>query len=78
MARLQIRDVLKKSEENQEAIEKNKMMIYVLAAVSAVNVLLSIFLQRIKMIEFLVDVVTLGAAIFVGSAAYDWWRKRNT
>ena len=44
MARLQIRDVLKKSEENQEAIEKNKMMIYVLAAVSAVNVLLSIFL----------------------------------
>jgi len=44
MARLQIRDVLKKSEENQEAIEKNKMMIYVLATVSAVNVLLSIFL----------------------------------
>jgi len=29
------------------------------------------------MIEFLVDVATLGAAIFVGSVAYDWWRKRN-
>ena len=29
------------------------------------------------MIEFLVDVVTLGAAIFVGSVAFDWWRKRR-
>jgi len=30
------------------------------------------------MIEFLVDVVTLGAAIFVGSVAFDWWRKRKS
>jgi len=29
------------------------------------------------MIDFIVDVATLGAAIFVGSAAFDWWRKRN-
>lgn len=29
------------------------------------------------MIEFLVDVATLGIAIFVGSVAYDWWRKNR-
>jgi len=29
------------------------------------------------MIEFLVDVATLGAAIFVGSVAFDWWRKNK-
>ena len=29
------------------------------------------------MIEFLVDVITLGTAIFVGSVLYDCWRKRN-
>ena len=28
------------------------------------------------MIEFLVDVATLGVAIFIGSVAYDWWRKK--
>ena len=30
------------------------------------------------MISILVDVLTLGAAIFVGSVAFDWWRKRNS
>jgi len=29
------------------------------------------------MINFLTDVATLAAAIFVGSVAYDWWRKKN-
>ena len=29
------------------------------------------------LIEFLVDVVTLGLAIFVGSVAFDWWRKNR-
>jgi hypothetical protein len=29
------------------------------------------------MLNFLVDVITLGAAIFVGSVAFDWYRKRN-
>ena len=29
------------------------------------------------MIDFLVDVATLGLAIFVGSVAYDWWRKNR-
>ena len=29
------------------------------------------------MIEFLVNVTTLGAAIFVGSVAFDWYRKNR-
>jgi len=29
------------------------------------------------MIGFLVDVATLGVAIFVGSVAFDWYRKKN-
>ncbi len=29
------------------------------------------------MIEFLIDVVTLGAAIFFGSVAFDYWRKNK-
>tara|TARA_B100000963_G_scaffold297300_1_gene268731 strand:+ start:773 stop:880 length:108 start_codon:yes stop_codon:yes gene_type:complete len=29
------------------------------------------------MIEFIVDVAALSAAIFIGSAMYDWWRKRK-
>ena len=29
------------------------------------------------MVEFIVNVVTLGAAIFVGSVALDYWRKRS-
>lgn len=78
MARLQIRDVLKVTEENRESIDKNKTMIYAVAALSVVSVVLSILLQRKDMIEFLVDVITLGAAIFIGSVAYDMWRKRNT
>ena len=27
--------------------------------------------------DFIVDVAKLGAAIFIGSAFYDWWRKRS-
>lgn len=27
------------------------------------------------MVEFIVNVATLGAAIFVGSVAFDYWRK---
>ena len=30
-----------------------------------------------SMIEFLIDVATLGLAIFVGSVAFDWWRKNH-
>jgi hypothetical protein len=30
------------------------------------------------MVDFLVNVATLGLAIFVGSAAYDWWRKNKS
>jgi len=30
------------------------------------------------MVDFLVNVMTLGTAIFVGSIAFDWWRKNNT
>ena len=33
--------------------------------------------ERKTMLNFLVDVITLGAAIFVGSVAFDWYRKRN-
>jgi len=29
-------------------------------------------------IDFLVNVATLGLAIFVGSVAYDWWRKNKS
>jgi len=29
------------------------------------------------MIDFMVDVFGLAVAIFVGSAAYDWYRRRN-
>ena len=29
------------------------------------------------MFSFLIDVMGLAAAIFIGSAAYDWWRKRD-
>ena len=29
------------------------------------------------MIDFVLNVATLAAAIFVGSVAYDCWRKRN-
>ncbi len=29
------------------------------------------------MISFLVDVATLGVAIFIGSVAFDWYRKKN-
>ena len=29
------------------------------------------------MINFLVDVATLGVAIFIGSVAFDWYRKRS-
>ena len=29
------------------------------------------------MIDFLVDVAALSAAIFIGSIAYDWYRKKN-
>mgnify|MGYP003133039936 FL=1 len=29
------------------------------------------------MIDFIIDVAALSAAIFIGSAAYDWWRKKN-
>jgi hypothetical protein len=29
------------------------------------------------MIDFIIDVVTLGAAIFVGTMAVDWYRKRR-
>ena len=27
------------------------------------------------MIDFIIDVVTLGAAIFIGTMAVDWYRK---
>ena len=30
------------------------------------------------MISFLTDVATLGVAIFIGSVAFDWYRKRNS
>lgn len=29
------------------------------------------------MSEFIVDVVALSVAIFVGSALFDWWRHRE-
>ena len=29
------------------------------------------------MVDVLVDVVTLAAAIFIGSIAFDWWRRKN-
>jgi len=29
------------------------------------------------LIDFLVDVAALSAAIFIGSAAYDWWRRNR-
>ena len=29
------------------------------------------------MIDFIVDVVTLGAAIFIGTMAVDWYRKNR-
>jgi hypothetical protein len=29
------------------------------------------------MIDFIIDVATLGAAIFVGTMAVDWYRKRR-
>jgi hypothetical protein len=29
------------------------------------------------MIEFLVNVATLGVAIFLGSVAFDWYRKNR-
>ena len=29
------------------------------------------------MIDFLVDVATLGIAIFIGSVAFDYWRKNS-
>ena len=29
------------------------------------------------MIDFIVDVIALSAAIFIGSAAYDAYRRRN-
>ena len=29
------------------------------------------------MFDFLVDIFTLAAAIFVGSVAYDWYRHRR-
>ena len=29
------------------------------------------------MIEFIINVATLGAAIFVGSVAVDYWRKNR-
>ena len=29
------------------------------------------------MIEFIINVATLGAAIFVGSVAFDHWRNRR-
>ena len=35
-------------------------------------------LNRINhMTNILLDIFTLGAAIFIGSVAYDWWRRRN-
>jgi len=27
--------------------------------------------------EIIIDIVTLGAAIFIGSVAFDWYRKRK-
>lgn len=29
------------------------------------------------MVDFVLNVITLGAAIFVGSIAVDWWRHKN-
>lgn len=29
------------------------------------------------MIDFIIDVVTLGAAIFIGTMAVDWYRKKK-
>ena len=29
------------------------------------------------MISFMIDVLGLAVAIFIGSAAYDWYRHRN-
>jgi len=29
------------------------------------------------MIDFVVDVISLSLAIFVGSALFDWWRKKD-
>ena len=29
------------------------------------------------MLEIIGEIVVLAAAIFIGSVAFDWWRKRN-
>lgn len=29
------------------------------------------------MVEFIFNVAVLSSAIFIGSAAFDWWRKKN-
>jgi hypothetical protein len=29
------------------------------------------------MINFIIEVATLGAAIFIGSVAFDWYRKKK-
>jgi hypothetical protein len=29
------------------------------------------------MFEIIGEIVVLAAAIFIGSVAFDWWRKRN-
>jgi len=29
------------------------------------------------MLEIVAEVLILSAAIFIGSATFDWWRKRN-
>lgn len=29
------------------------------------------------MLDFFTQIVVLSTAIFIGSAAYDWWRKKN-
>ena len=78
MAQVRVRDVSKKAEANEAAIGVNRILIYVVASLTVIHICVSAFFQEILMVSFLVDVATLGAAIFVGSVAFDWWRKRNS
>ncbi len=49
-----------------------------LNVVGSIPITRSLFSRKVfTVLEFIVDVATLGAAIFVGSVAFDWWRKRR-
>ena len=78
MAQPRVREVLEKAEKNADAIGVNRVLIYGVAALTLIHICVSAFFQEVLMVSFLVDVATLGAAIFVGSVAFDWWRKRNS